>query len=156
MKLSEAIYLFIFFHYLTLLQTSFLIHHTWHRVGINLVLLVFVLFLFSKKRDIKEGMILAVLAGFFLDVFSSYFFGLFVLLFIILFFVVSYIKKRISENNFWGYLLVLFPALIIYYFFFFLISHGFNFFNILYNFLVGIVIYFILKAIYVFKQGFGK
>jgi len=156
MKLSKVVTLFFLFYLLTLLQTSFLIHHTWHNAGICFVLLVFVLLLFDKKRDIKEGLVLAVLAGFFLDVFSSYFFGLFISLFIVLFFVVSYVKKRISTNNFSGYCLVLLSTLIIYYLLFFLISYKFNFFDILYNFLAGIVIYFISKLAYVLKQGFGK
>ncbi|MBU4022762.1 rod shape-determining protein MreD, partial [Patescibacteria group bacterium] len=145
MKLSKAVFLFFLFYVLTLIQTSFLIHYSWRGTGINLVLLVFIIFLFNHKKDIKEGVLLAVMAGFFLDIFSSYFFGLFILFFIILFFLISQIRKRILANNLWGYLLVLFSIIIIYYFFFFLISRSFNFFDVIYNFLVGIVIYFILK-----------
>jgi len=156
MKLSKAVIIFFLFYLLTLLQMSFLIHHSWHNTGIHIVLLVFLLFLFNTKRDIKDGLILAILAGFFIDVFSSYFFGLFILLFIILFFVVSYVKKRVSANNFSGYCLVSFSALVIYYLLFFVVSYKFNLFNILYNFLAGIVIYFISKMIYVLKQVFGK
>ena len=156
MKLSKAVLLFFLFYFLTLLQTSFLIHHSWRGAGINLVLLVFIIFLFNEKKDIKEGVLLAVLAGFFLDVFSSYFFGIFILFFIFLFFLISQIRKRILANNLWGYLLVLFSVLVIYYFFFFLISHRFNFFDITYNFLAGIAIYFISKIFYVFRQGFAK
>jgi len=156
MKLSKTLILFLLFYFLTLLQTSFLIHYSWHNAGIHLVLLIFVLLLFNKKKDIKEGLVLAVLAGFFIDIFSSYFFGLFILLFIILFFLVSYLKKRISANNFSGYCLILLLTILIYNLLFFLISYKFSFLDVLYNFLVGVVIYFISKAIYVLKQGFGK
>jgi len=154
MKLSKAVFLFFLFYILTLIQTSFLIHHLWCSAGVNLVLLVFIVSLFSEKKDIKEGVLLAVLSGFFLDIFSSYFFGLFILFFIVLFFLISQTKKRILANNLWGYSLILFSTLIIYYFFFFLIDHSFNFFDVVYNFLVGIVIYFISKMVYVFKREF--
>ncbi len=156
MKFSKAFIFFISFYFLSLFQTSFLIHLAWRNAGINLVLLVFLVLLFNKKRDIKEGLLLSVLAGFFLDVFSSYFFGLFVLFFILLFFLVSQIKKRISADNIFGFSSILFIALLLYYFLFFLASHRFNFFDILYNFLAGLAVYLIFKGFYALKQGFGK
>ena len=156
MNFFRAFILVVLFYFLFLFQASFLVHLTWHNAGINLVLLVFIVLLFNKKRDIKEGLLLSALAGFFLDVFSSHFFGLYILLFTALFFFVSQIKKRILANNVLGFSSVLFIALLLYYFLSFLASHRFNLFDILYNFLAGLAIYFIFKSFYVFKQGIGK
>jgi len=140
--------LIIAFYILTLFQNSFLIHFR----PINLVLLVFTAMLFNKKRSL----FFPVLCGFFLDILSSYFFGIFTLFFIFLYFIVIQLKKRVSYTNFIGFSMILFFTLIIYYSLFFLTIRSFNFFDFFYNFLFGILIYFIFKFYYVCRQRFGR
>lgn len=161
MNWIKALSLIVLFYLLAIFQNSFLINFAWHKAYLNLVLLALIVLFFKKKREIKEGFLLSLFAGFFMDIFSSYFFGLAILLFFLIYLLIEKIKKYFLATSFWSFCIVLAVSLIFYYLVFFLFNifkpHYFNIFEILYNFLIGIVIYFISKLIYVFAgQRFRK
>lgn len=161
MKFFKYLILLIVFYFLILLQKSFLIPYAWHKAVPNLALLVFIALLLTQKRELKQGLLLSIIAGLFLDVFSAYFFGLYILLFMALFFFVGAVRKYFEIDRSLSNLFILLFSVLLYYFLISLLNIGsgwqFNLFNIIYNFLVGILIYFIIKAGYVFYQKrFGK
>ncbi len=161
MSWIKSLAFILFFYLLTIFQSSFLIHFAWHNTCLNLVLLVLIVLFFKKKREINEGFLLSFFAGFFIDIFSSHFFGLVILLFFLIYLLIEKIKKYFLATSFWSFCIVLGASLIFYYLVFFLFNifrpHYFNVFTILYNFLIGILIYFIAKLVYVFtEQWFSK
>ncbi len=67
----RAIFFFILFYFLSLLQTSFLAHFSfWGIVPNVLVLLVIGISVFANS-DSSSGLLAALGAGFFLDIFSQ-------------------------------------------------------------------------------------
>lgn len=86
-------------YFLTVLQTSFLVFFDFRGYVLNYVFIVVLLFNIFENPRKDRGLILAILAGFFLDIFSSgpfgvNFFGLWVLTLFILSALAKYFLKR--------------------------------------------------------------
>src|SRR3989339_1063026 len=64
------------FFFLSIFQTSFLVHYSIYGRVLNIILVIVVLYNLFESRDKKTGIYIAILGGFFLDVFSNTFIGL--------------------------------------------------------------------------------
>lgn len=82
------------FFFLSVIQTSFLIHVTVFGVVINLVLITFILINLIGPTRMALGLPSAVIAGFFLDVFSGTFFGFWVIILIIASLIIEAVMNR--------------------------------------------------------------
>ncbi|MGB9743485.1 MAG: hypothetical protein ACPLW9_02100 [Minisyncoccales bacterium] len=92
----QIIFYFLFFYFLVLLQTSFLIYFHLHHPFFNLALItVIILNLFGSFRT---KIISALSAGFFLDIFSlgqtGFFFGFYFLSLLALAFFLEFVFKK--------------------------------------------------------------
>jgi len=79
----------IVFYFLVLIQTSFLVHFNILGIVPNLVLISVVLWNLFEKSKNYFGLYVALIGGFFLDIFSNYFIGFYIL---ILFTLVIFLK----------------------------------------------------------------
>lgn len=84
----------IVFYFLVLIQTSFLVHFTIFGTVPNIVLILVILWNLLEKRRSYFGLINAIIAGFFLDVFSNHFIGFYVLILVGLAISIKLIFKR--------------------------------------------------------------
>ena len=82
------------FFFLALFQTSFLVHTPIFGVVPNLIIIVFLLFHFSKSLRSQLGLASAVTGGLFLDVFSGSPFGFWVVILIVASFVIEVIMDQ--------------------------------------------------------------
>ena len=97
--MAKKIILFIFiFYILTLIQGSFLVHFSVFGLVPNLVLIFVILInLFTPPLWSGIGFFSSIIGGFFLDIFSSAYFGFFgfyTLIFLSLFFLLNFILKK--------------------------------------------------------------
>ncbi|MBU1046078.1 hypothetical protein KJ616_03110 [Patescibacteria group bacterium] len=149
MPAIKIIVSFIVFYFLAVFQAGYLIHFK-IAGGIWNPLLVAIIFLnFFEKKEDKSGLVAGGLAGFYLDLFSSYFLGFFTLIGILVAFAIKYVKPLLETKRFVSFALVLFSGLFFYEMVLTvaLITRGlsFNVFSIIINFLAGIIIYWILR-----------
>ena len=88
--------LVIFFWFLALVEASFLIHFSIFDSIPNLILLSVIVINLFEKRENKTGIFAGAIGGFFLDIWSSAFFGLQILILTgIAFFIKLIIKKYV-------------------------------------------------------------
>lgn len=66
---KNFIYILIFY-FLVLFQTSFFVHFPLHNLGLAVIFALFCFIVLKKKRI--ETVILALILGFFLDIYSDY------------------------------------------------------------------------------------
>lgn len=90
----KILILIIFFYFLTLLQTSFLVHFSIFGLVPNFVLLLVILWNFSEKTKNLTGLFAALIGGFYLDVFSNRFFGFNILILLGIVIFIKLILKR--------------------------------------------------------------
>jgi len=88
----KTLILVLFFYLLVLFQNSFLSHFSISGASLNLILISICLFSFFEESHKYSGLFLAIVAGFFLDVFSRSFLGISIFCLIIVYF---FIKKTI-------------------------------------------------------------
>lgn len=95
--IKRILILILFFYFLVLLQTSFLVHFNlflgW-RIGFSLVLISVILINLFEKLENYSGLLSAFLGGFFLDIFSENFIGLYILILLLLAIFIKFILKR--------------------------------------------------------------
>jgi len=138
---------FFIFWLSIILQTSFLAHFSIFGGVVNLVFVLFFLFTFFENPGSYFGVINAILAGFFLDVFSHTYFGLSIASLALIYFMNKYgiyiLDKKKDK----------FPA--IYFVPLFLISFilhnlilnlsSFNLSEIIYNLAVSLLLFYLYK-----------
>ena len=157
--------LFLLF-FLAITQTSFLIHLDVYGVTLNLVLIFVVLFNFFEEPRKINGLVVAVIGGFYLDLFSDLQIGASLFTLVILAFFIKRALKTLKEKN----ILYFIPALILAFVFFGILSTLFNsvlglsfpvvclnklkVLEIGYNLLVGIIGFYLIKLCFgrVFKK----
>jgi rod shape-determining protein MreD len=152
----KSLFFIIFFYFLSVFQKTFLIHFSWQDACLNLSLILIIVLFFQRNRGTKDSFLISIFAGFFLDIFSSYFFGLHILIFSALYYLIQKLKKYFLINHFFTFCIILFCSLAFYSLVYLLIGCGFNIFDILYNFSIGILFYFIVKFVYVFTEQWFK
>jgi rod shape-determining protein MreD len=148
--MQRLILLPILFIILAILQATFFSHFAIKHSLPNIVLLFFVLICFLKKNIAKTNFlhILAILAGMFLDFFSSTIFGLYTLIFLALSFSIQKLLILLAKKNFLTFSLLLLFALLFFQLgqlLFFLIFEkeylSFNLVELIYNFILGVIFY---------------
>jgi len=152
----KIIFSLILFYFLAIIQTSFLVHYGIKGGLLNLVLISIILFNFFEKKESKLGFIVAVTGGFYLDIFSPYFPGLFTLLGIATACLIKLLKPFFEIKKFVSFIIILFVALLFYEIILTLatLNYGFfsHIFSLIYNFLISIFVYFLIKTFYVAIQ----
>jgi rod shape-determining protein MreD len=92
-KLKLIFIAILLFYSFALLQTSFLTYFSVGNFTPNLILISVILFnLFTSK--LNYGVIIALIGGFFLDIFSSNFIGLWSLILLLIAFLIKFFLKR--------------------------------------------------------------
>jgi len=89
----------IFLYFLSLLQYSFFPLFSINGVIPNLVLILVCLWNFFEKTDDNFGILLGIEAGFFLDVFSSNFFGTSIVLLLIISIIFKKAHRMLKESQ---------------------------------------------------------
>jgi len=156
--MKKIIILTLFFYILVLLQTSFLVHFSFHGIVPNLLLVSLIIFLFLEKHRNYSGFLLAGIGGFFLGLFSSYSMAVPIISLILVAFLMKKVLKVLGEENIIFFLPVFLVAFILYNVFSVLINSIFTFtfpsfclnklifFEIFYNFIIGISGYLLIKT----------
>ena len=75
--IKKTLLLLLFFYFLALFQTSFLVHFNWQGIVPNLVLVALIFINLFEKPEKKLGIVSGLLGGFYLDIFSLSFQGFF-------------------------------------------------------------------------------
>ncbi len=78
--LKKILISIIVFYFLVLLQTSFLVHFTVFGAVPNIVLILVIAWNVLEKKRNYFGIANALIAGFFLDIFSNHFIGFYILI----------------------------------------------------------------------------
>ena len=71
MKLFKILIAIILFYFLAILQTSFLAHFIFFGITINLILISVIIWNFLENPNDHSGIFVALIGGFFLDIYSS-------------------------------------------------------------------------------------
>jgi hypothetical protein len=152
----KTIFSLIFFYFLAIIQTSFLVHYEIMGRMLNLVLISIILVNFFEKKESKLGVIVGAAGGFYLDIFSPYFPGLFSVLGIAVALLIRMLKPFFEIRKFVSFIIILFIALLFYEIILALttLANGFyfNIFSLIYNFLVGIILYLLTRVFHVAIQ----
>lgn len=159
--MKKFLILFFIFYFLVLFQTTFLVHFDIKEQVPNLILIL--LFLMAFYFYPTEMQSEYILAGFFLDIFSNYFFGVSIILLLLNGFLITKFLKHFKKTNI---LVFMFLFLIFQFFYYFplnvfayllkqsnfLIKWNLFLIQILYNFVFGIMA-FLFAKLYVRIQG---
>ena len=98
--IKNLIILTIFFYFLALFQTSFLVHFSIRGVVINLILVSIFLINILEAPKKNSGIFSAFMAGFFWDTFSEKFIGFHILILIFFALVIKIIFSRYVRVKF--------------------------------------------------------
>lgn len=154
--MAKILFLLIFFYLSAIIQTSFLVHYEIKGGSLNLVLISIILFNFFENKKSKSGLVIGGAGGFYLDVFSPYLPGIFTLLGIGTALLVRLLQPFFEAKKHISFFIILFIVLSSYEIILTIptLIHGFyfNVFNLIYNFLVSIILYFLIKLAYAFSQ----
>jgi len=83
--MKNILILIIVFYFLVLLQTSFMVYFSIPEgITLNLVVILAILINFFEKGQKNLGILSALIGGFFLDIFSSKFFGFWILILLLI------------------------------------------------------------------------
>ncbi|MEA3292990.1 MAG: rod shape-determining protein MreD [Patescibacteria group bacterium] len=107
--MTKNIFIFIIlFYFLILFQTSFLVHFNINGWTPNLILIILILTLFLEKPTNKNAIYVAIICGFFWDIFSETFIGFHILIGLFLVILIKIILKKYirpiifsKKNNLW-------------------------------------------------------
>ncbi len=148
----------LFFFFLALIQTSFLIHFDIYGVSLNLVLISVILVNFFEKPWQKTGLVIAAIGGFYLDLFSNFQIGVSLLVLVVLALLIKRILKTLKEENILYFIPVFILAIAFYGFFSVLLNSALELsfpsfscldklkiLGIFYNLLVGIIGFYLIK-----------
>ena len=102
----------LFFYFLGLIQSSFMVHFDIAGVTPNLILVSVILFNFFEKPWKNSGFLIAAIAGFYLDLFSSYQIGVSIFSLVLLVFLIKKILKFIGEENIFYFIFLFIFSLI--------------------------------------------
>lgn len=102
------------FYFLILIQTSFLVHFAIFSVVPNLILISVVIFNFFENPRKNSGFLIAVIGGFYLDLFSNFQIGVSIFSLVILVFLIKKFLKFIGEENVFYFILLFVFSLIFY------------------------------------------
>ena len=95
--IKKIIFFVLFFYFLALMQTGFLVHFRAFGVIPNLILIVLILINLLEGSERKLGLVAGLIAGFYLDVFSldvEFFFGFYILICFALSLFIKFTLKR--------------------------------------------------------------
>jgi len=149
-------FLIIFFYLLTLFQNSFLVHYFQNGNSVNLVLAFIIIIAFLENKKSKTGLLAAISGGFFLDIFSPYFFGLFLLLTLIIILLIKFLKPFFDSDKLVSFIIIDSIIFLLYEIVIFLLNvHNglyFIFLNFLFNFFSTLIVYCLMRLGYVFIQ----
>ncbi len=152
----KIIFSLIFFYFLALFQTSFLVHYEVGGGLLNLVLVSVILFSFFEKKESKSCLFIGAIAGFYLDIFSPLFPGLFTLLGIGIAFLVKLLKPFFETKRYVSFIIIFLGALLFYEIVLTLSMIGkgfyFNIFGLFYNLVIGSILYYLIKTVYAFRR----
>jgi len=100
--MKRLLFLFFCFYFLTLIQTSFLIHFNlgW-QLGFLPVLFLVIFINFFEGPSENIGIPSAFLAGFFLDIFSENFIGFHILILLLVSLFIKFILKKYMQIPVW-------------------------------------------------------
>jgi len=141
--MKRVFFSLIFFFFLILIQTSFFVHFT---SSFNLILLFLIIFLFFGKG--KYDYIIGLIAGIYLDIFSSFFFGIYILVCLLIVFLIRKLKS-ILDQGVPSYLMISLFILVLYELIFLFLGDRFYIMGLIYNFLF-LVLWLGIKYIYDF------
>ena len=92
--------IFLLFTLLVILQTSFLVHFNIMGAMLNLIfILYFVVVFFEGSQKYIQGIFSAIVAGFFLEIFSSFYFGVLFVSLLIIVFILKYILYLLNKKR---------------------------------------------------------
>lgn len=163
--MKKIIFFALFFYFLALVQTSFLVHFDIVGTIPNLILIFLVLALFFEKSSDKSGYWVAALAGFYLDVFSGLQLGVSIFVLILLTYFVKRIVRTLREENVLYFVPILILAVIFYGVFSVLLNSllslslpcfsisWLKLLEIAYNLLIGVIAFYLIKC---FGKILGK
>lgn len=148
--MKNIIFFILFFYFLIIFQSSFLVHFTVAGIVPNLILISVIIFNFFEKPRKNTGFLIAAIGGFYLDLYSGFPMGVFIFSLVLLTFLIKKIFKFIGEENIFYFIFLLFFSLVFYNLFSFafssLFQRSFNLnFNLLklvelaYNLILGIL-----------------
>lgn len=164
----KSFIIFLLFYFFAVLQGSFFIHFNVFGAVPNFILIFLFLIIFFSPSQKKVGMnylifVYIVIAGLFLDIFSSAYFGVSVVLLLIIGFLAKRVQDSLREKDdqypFIYFVSIFLVSLILYnlllqaYFYFLDPSHitpnfGFSFFaGLIYNLIFAIIGFFVYKKI---------
>jgi len=92
--MKKLIISIIILYFLTLFQTSFLVHLSLFGMIPNIVLVFVVLWNIFEKGDSTIGIYDAIIGGFFLDIFSNRFIGFNILILLLIAFILKLISNK--------------------------------------------------------------
>jgi len=95
--IKRIISLILFFYFLTIFQTSFLVHFNIFGIIPNLVLITVIFINFFEKPEKKLGIVSGFLGGFYLDIFSislTGFFGFHILILVGISFFIKFVLRK--------------------------------------------------------------
>lgn len=96
----KLLIIFLLFSLLAILQTSFLVHFNIMGATLNLIfILYFVIVFFEGSQKYIQGIFSAIVAGFFLEVFSSFYFGISFASLLITVFILKYILDLLKKKK---------------------------------------------------------
>jgi len=123
----KKLVIILFFYFLVLFQNSFLNHFSIEGVVPNFVLILLCLLVFFENPHKYFGIIPAVFAGFFLDIFSKSFFGVSVLTMVVIYFLIKelihILRDTGQKHSFFYFIPIFILSLIFYDFFLILFSY---------------------------------
>jgi len=92
--LKKILFFVVFFYFLAIVQTSFLVHFNIKGYTPNFILFIVILINFFEKEKKRDGIIAAFIGGFFLSVFSNKLFGLEILILVLLAIFIKLVVKK--------------------------------------------------------------
>lgn len=139
---------FFIFWISVILQTSFLAHFSILGGTINLVFVLFFLFTFFENPGAYFGVINAVFAGFFLDVFSHTYFGLSIASLVLIYFINKYGIYILDKKKDKFPVVYFVPLFVISFLLYGLIANNFGvsyLSEIIYNLAVSLLLFYLYK-----------
>lgn len=92
--LKKLLISIIILYFLTLVQTSFLVHFIIWGMVPNLILLLVIVWNIFEKTENKIGLYNGIIGGFFLDIFSNCFIGFNILILLVIVLFIKFIFRR--------------------------------------------------------------
>lgn len=96
----KYLFLIVIFYFLAVLQSSFLSYFNILGSVPNLIfVLFFLLIFFDKNKNLFDNLLLAIFAGFFLDIFNTSFLGISVILLVLIYFIIAKLLNSLKSST---------------------------------------------------------